>query len=254
VQREKPSFAGLWGIAGEVLPLADGTPRVEARPAQSVAVASPPVGVSVGRPAPLLPDRVLPHQLAHAPDLVRTLRHESALDEPAPGGGSDEAIDYGLWWHGMMEFLPWAADADGIERHAREALAQAGLGGFGDRAAAEWARLQASAAWRELRAGRWTRQTEIGILAPLPTGAWIDGVMDLVLHDPAGRSVWVVDWKTNRRREGEDEAALLARLAAVYAPQLRAYGACLAALFPDCEVRRLVYSTVAGTWCEVTEA
>ena len=47
---------------------------------------------------------------------------------------------------------------------------------------------------------------------------------------------------------------MLARLVAEYAPQLRAYGTCLAALFPDCAVRRLVYSTVAGDWSEVTEA
>lgn len=254
VQREKPNFAGLWGVAGETLPAANGEPRVEAPPAPTAPAALPPVAVAAGQPAPPLPDRVLPHQLAHAPDLVRTLRHESALDEPAPGGGSDEAIDYGLWWHATMEFLPWAADAAGVERHVQAALAQAGLGGFGDRAAAEWARLQASAAWGELREPRWTRQTEIGILAPLQAGAWIDGVIDLVLHDPENRRVWVVDWKTNRRRPGEDDAALLARLAAVYAPQLRAYGTCLAALFPDCTVRRLVYSTVAGAWTEVTEA
>ncbi len=240
--------------AGEDLPLADGSPLVEAPPVQSAPVAPPPEAMPTGQPAPPLPVRVLPHQLAHAPDLVRTLRHESALDEPAPGGGSDEAIDYGLWWHGLMEFLPWAADEAGVERYVREALAQAELGGFRDRAAAEWARLRASAAWGEMRESRWTRQTEIGILAPLQAGAWIDGVIDLVLHDPANRRVWVVDWKTNRRRPGEDDAALLARLAAVYAPQLRAYGTCLAALFPDCAVRRLVYSTVAGSWGEVADA
>lgn len=253
-QREKPSFAALWGAAWASMPAADGSRLVVAPVPKPTAAALRPVAVPEGRPAPRLPDRILPHQLAHASDLVRTLRHESALDEPAPGGGSDEAIDYGLWWHETMEFLPWTANAAAIERHGREAVAKAGLSGFGERAAAEWARLQASAAWNDLRASRWVRQAEIGILAPLRAGAWIDGVIDLVLHDAAGRSLWVVDWKTNRRREGEEDAALLARLAAVYAPQLRAYGTCLAALFPGCTVRRLVYSTVAGAWQEVTEA
>lgn len=253
-QREKPNFAALWGVDGSALPEADGSRLVPVSATKAIMNAPPAVAAPIGQPAPPLPDRVLPHQLAHAPDLVRILRHESALDEPAPAGGSDEAIDYGLWWHETMEFLPWAADGTAIEHYGREALAKAELRGFRDRGAAEWARLQASAAWGALREPRWTRQAEIGILAPLRAGAWIDGVIDLVLHDPAGRSIWVVDWKTNRRREGEADAAILTRLAAVYAPQLRAYGTCLAALFPDCAVRRLVYSTVAGAWHEVTEA
>ncbi len=249
-QREKPSFAGLWGAPWASLPEADGS-RPAALPAPAPRPAAvPPVAVPVGQAAPRLPERILPHQLAHAPDLVRTVRHESAVDEPWPGG-ADEAIEYGLWWHETMEFLPWTADAAAIERHGREAVVKAEARGFGDRAAAEWSRLQASAAWRELRDPRWVRQAEIGILAPLRAGAWIDGVIDLVLHDPAGRRVWVVDWKTNRRRAGEDDAALLARLAAVYAAQLAAYGTCLAPLFPGCDVRRLVYSTVAGAWSEV---
>jgi ATP-dependent exoDNAse (exonuclease V) beta subunit len=91
----------------------------------------------------------------------------------------------------------------------------------------------------------------VGVFAPLRPDAWIDGVMDLVLHDPVGQTVWVLDWKTNRRRAGENDATLLARLADEYAPQLRAYGSCLAPLFPDCSVRQLVYSTVVGGWLEI---
>lgn len=252
-QRERPSFATLWGADVAALPAADGVSLAAPALVATTASTLTPT-VAAGRALPPLPERILPHQLAHAPDLVRTVRHESALDEPAPVGGADEAIDYGLWWHETMEFLPWTADAAAIERHGREAVARAQLRGFGDRAAAEWARLLASAAWAELRATRWARQAEIGILAPLQAGAWIDGVIDLVLHDPAAHAVWVVDWKTNRRRGGEGDAALLARIAAEYAPQLRAYGTCLAALFPDCAVRRLVYSTVAGGWRDVSEA
>jgi ATP-dependent exoDNAse (exonuclease V) beta subunit len=111
--------------------------------------------------------------------------------------------------------------------------------------------LRASAAWRELRVAQWTRQAELGIFAPLRDDAWIDGVIDLVLHDAAGCAVWVVDWKTNRRRAGERDEALLSRLAEEYTPQLQAYGACLAPLFPDCAIRQLIFSTVVGAWREV---
>jgi len=81
--------------------------------------------------------------------------------------------------------------------------------------------------------------------------AWVDGVMDLVLHDPVANAVWVVDWKTNRRRMGESDEALLARLVAEYAPQLQTYGKCLEPFFPGCAVRQLVFSTAAGLWAEV---
>ena len=67
----------------------------------------------------------------------------------------------------------------------------------------------------------------------------------------SGISRWIVDWKTNRRGAGEDDAALLRRLASEYERQLGAYGACSAAFFPGCAVRLWVYSTVAGRWSGV---
>jgi ATP-dependent exoDNAse (exonuclease V) beta subunit len=252
-QREKPSCAELWGADLAALPELDGTALIE--PALTKPAPEPPPlvasGVAVNLAAARLPDRLLPHQLAHMPDLARAARHESGLDEPLAGVGSEDAIDYGLWWHETMEFLPWTADDRTVAQHGRKAVLAAAALGFGPRAEAEWVRLCGSPAWRELRGAQWVRQTEVGVFAPLRQDAWIDGVIDLVLHDPVGHAVWVVDWKTNRRRAGESDEALLARLADEYAPQLRAYGACLAPLFADCAVRQLVYSTVAGGWCEI---
>jgi ATP-dependent exoDNAse (exonuclease V) beta subunit len=102
-----------------------------------------------------------------------------------------------------------------------------------------------------LREARWTRLAEIAIFAPLRADAWIDGVIDLVLHDAAANELWIVDWKTNRRRAGEADDALLARLVIEYAPQLRAYGSCASLLFPGARVRLLVFSTAAGAWRDV---
>jgi ATP-dependent exoDNAse (exonuclease V) beta subunit len=196
-----------------------------------------------------LPSRVLPHQLAHAPDAVRIARDEPGADEKLrTAGGTDDPITYGLWWHETMESLPWTGDEAAINAHGERALQEAEALGYRVRGAEEWARLRASAAWPVLRSERWTRLAEIGIFAPLRAGAWIDGVIDLVLHDPAAEEIWVLDWKTNRRRAGESDAALLARLVAEYAPQLAAYGECLAGFFPACRVRRLVFSSVAGAW------
>jgi ATP-dependent exoDNAse (exonuclease V) beta subunit len=171
------------------------------------------------------------------------------LDAPAEWSG-DDPIPYGLWWHETMEFLPWRGDDAAVTAHGDAALRAAEAQGFGARAAEEWARLRASAAWPVLRDPRWTRRAEIGIFAPLRADAWIDGVIDLVLHDAPAREIWVLDWKTNRRRAGETDEALLARLVAEYTPQLAAYGDCLAGFFPGNQVRRLIFSTVAGAACD----
>jgi len=123
--------------------------------------------------------------------------------------------------------------------------------GFRERAEQEWARLLRSGSWRELRESRWVRTAELAVLAPWGEGGWIDGVIDLVLHDPAANDVWVVDWKTNRRRAGERDEDLLRRLVATYEAQLEAYGRAMEGFFPEARVRRLVYSSAAGAWTEV---
>ncbi len=257
-QRERPSFAELWGAKLETLATLDvGIPppaqmdpnpadlaqrtEIEATHAESL------------RLAPPLPSRILPHQLAHQPDLTRAARHESDVDTPWPLSGKEEAIDYGLWWHETMEFLPWADRDDVVAQHGAHALETAARLGFGARASQEWTRLLASESWRLLRERRWTRLAELGVFAPLGAEGWIDGVIDFVLHDPATNELWIVDWKTNRQRPLESGSALVARLVAEYAPQLRAYGQCAAAFFPGAVARLLVYSTAAGEWGQISD-
>jgi len=248
------SFAELWGAdlkeIEELTGLARIEPAAETTETAAAEVAAREIPELAAAPTPL-PARVLPHQLARAPDAVRQARHESGVDEPAVLGGADDPIEYGLWWHEMMEGLPWTADEAAIEAHGERRLQAAEALGFAARGAEEWRRLRASEAWPILREARWRRVAEIGIFAPLRTEAWIDGVIDLVLHDPASGELWVLDWKTNRRRAGESDAALLARLVEEYTPQLAAYGDCLAGFFPGCRVRRLVFSSVAGAWSDV---
>ena len=248
---EENSFAELWGATMEKIGALEFTAELVPSPANGqpvdvVELAAPAAPVEF----PVLPQRILPHQLANAPDPVRAARHESALDEPLPVRGGEDAIDYGVWWHETMESLPWPADDAAVTEYGTQALRQAEALGFRARGEEEWTRLRASAAWTELRSARWTRLAEIGIFAPLRKEGWIDGVIDLVLHDAAGGELWVLDWKTNRRRAGETDAALLARLVAEYTPQLTAYGECLAGFFQGCRVRRLVFSTVAGAWSD----
>lgn len=256
------SFAGLWGADLEQVPVLESAARDEpgrlalVETVEMIGQAVVPAEAGGAGPAGVsarpLPARLLPHQLAeHAADLSRVGRHESGLDQPPPAKSADEAIDYGLWWHETMEFLPWSASADEIDAHLQRRLAVAAGLGVRARGEEDLGRLRASAAWAEMTHGRWTRQAELGVLAPLDDEGWMDGVIDLVMHDPAANEVWVIDWKTNRRRVGESDEALLERLRAEYAPQLSAYGSSLREFFPDAHVRSWVYATAAGRWIEV---
>lgn len=261
-----PSFAEIWGAPErlEALPrvaVAGGAERETVSPgetARGAEVFFEDGAVSAGddavRPLPALPTRLLPHQLAQKVDLTRGVRHETTLDQAAPGRilAGEEAIDYGVWWHETLEHTPWQADEAAVAAHWAERLVLAGAAGFRARGEAELGRLRRSEAWAELRSGRWALLTELAVFSPLG-GGWIDGVMDLVLHDAAGRELWVVDWKTNRARGGETGDELLVRLAQEYAPQLSAYGRALAAGMPGASVRLWVYSSVAGGWREVRE-
>lgn len=251
---ENDSFARLWGFDPARLeavpePPAAGLPRTE--PLEGRRVAAFPSAASPLAPAAAFPRRVLPHQIAGAPDAARSSLHESSIDEPVPVREGTDPLEYGVWWHKVLEFVPWRTGDPEVAAHGAAAIDGAASKGFRERAAEEWRRLLASEAWVLMRDRRWRALAEVGIFAPFGTGGWIDGVMDLVLHDPVAREVWIVDWKTNRRRAGEDDAALLARLSAEYAGQMGAYGTCAQGFFPGCVVRTWVYSTVAGAWIEV---
>lgn len=256
-QRSGMSFAEIWGTREllESLPRlvapaeADCIEAVETSPVVRRAPEGMPRG---GEALPPLPARVLPHQLGRHVDAVRASRHEStSVPELGFSGAAEDAIEYGLWWHETLEFVPWSAEGAVLEAHFTAALVRAEAAGFAERAAADLSRLRASAAWAVLNERRWTRLSELSVFAPAGEAQWIDGVVDLTLHDPAAAELWIVDWKTNRIRSGEGRAAFLERLSGEYRLQLGAYGACLAPFFPGHAVKLWIYATAAGDWVEI---
>lgn len=238
------SFLDLWGADLADLPLV-GQAKGETAPM----VSSKPV--TALEPAPALPPgivfprRILPHQLAQKPDLVRAAKHESAVED-AVVDVREDPIEYGVWWHEAVEFVPWTGSPAEREEHLASVLHAAANLGFVERAAKEMALLQASSLWAELTSGKWQVFAELSVLAPLGSAEWVDGVIDLVAQRHSTGELLVVDWKTNQRRRGEEDQALLARLAAEYRPQLQAYASCLGRFFPGRDIRWGVYSTVAG--------
>ncbi len=249
---EDASFGGLWGLDPSELDAFEesGTPapaETTRDPMSGSAPALPESGMAQAR-APDLPRRILPHALAGSPDLARAARHESALDQVFPARDGPDPLEYGVWWHKTMEFVPWSADGPGVTAYGEACMAEADSRGFGERGREEWRRLLASESWNLMRDARWSRLAEVGIFAPRGKEGWIDGVIDLVLRDPAASELWIVDWKTNRRNPDEEDPALLARLSAEYGSQLEAYGTCASGFFPGAAVSLWVYSTVAGAW------
>lgn len=242
------SFLDLWGAELDGL-----TPLAEAKflllPAPAESGAAPEARTSMSDVAIKvdLPARLLPHQLARKPDAVRAWRHETADSEPVPSG-ADDPIEYGLWWHETMEFVAWAAPEAAVGAYLQAAEARAASLGFGVRAARELSRLQASGLWHELRSPRWRILAELSVVAPIGPAGWVDGVIDLVAQDAARGEILIIDWKTNRQRDGESGEALLDRLQQEYHPQLAAYGTCLRQFFPQAQIKRGLYSTALGDW------
>jgi ATP-dependent helicase/nuclease subunit A len=256
---DKNSFAWLWGVEPGAIEPVQPVPRETLPPGDAASVegtasAEAPEAPPAASPAPPLPKRVLPHQLAGGPDLARSALHESSVDTPASVRDSAiDPLDYGVWWHETLEFVPWDGDPAAVAAHGEASLAKAAAIGFEARGREEWERFLGSGPWRQMREKRWTRLAEAGIFAPLAPEEWIDGVIDLVLHDPVANEVWIVDWKTNRRVPGEGDEALLGRLCAEYEGQLSAYGRSASGFFKACRMRLWVYSTVAGLWAGVGE-
>jgi len=254
-QRSGMSFAELWGTVEHF----EALPRLRvpegAQTCEAVARAAPVARRAETMTLPLvyapLPQRLLPHQLSKKPDVVRAARHEATSFEAFPQSADDDAIDYGLWWHETLEFLPWERTEAAVEDYFLRALERAETGGFEERGRADLKRLRTSQAWSEIRAPRWTRLAELAVFAPSSPTDWIDGVIDLVLHDPEEKEVWVLDWKTNRRRAQESDHDFLARLADEYFPQLKAYGSCITQFFAEHRLRLWVFGTSVGNWIEI---
>ena len=220
-----------------------------------------------------IPERILPSGLVHAagkparagrssqpPGIPPTDAEEDRLQASedaslSGGGGGDEplagigGIEYGNWWHEVLQHYPWsAADAEGRAGYVRAQLDRiSGAAPWLDRARTELTRLAASAAHADLLASGGVFLSEMPFSHPREAGQWVEGIMDLVVIPRGSPGIWIIDWKTDRRRPSDkSEAAFLARLAEKYAPQLREYADIFARGFQRQVERLLIYSTELG--------
>jgi ATP-dependent helicase/nuclease subunit A len=193
-----------------------------------------------------IPQRVLPHELADHGDKIRTLLHESGSEAPMALDSVDDPLEYGLWWHETMEFLPWKKPEEERGLYFMERMDVAERLGFNDLAFKELQLLKDSSLWEKLIDPMYRILTEIAVFAPTDDEKWIDGIIDMLITISSGEEVIILDWKTNRRKEGESDEAFLERLKEMYQPQLDAYRYGIKEITGYSNVSTQLYATAIG--------
>jgi ATP-dependent exoDNAse (exonuclease V) beta subunit len=165
-------------------------------------------------------------------------RAGSTLDTPA--------TLYGSWWHSLFQQMPWpagmeAADALFLQRLASSPNKR--------RSASEWQlvreTLQSDTALRQfLTSDRAEAHAEFPFMWSLGPNACVEGVIDLLVIDEAGGRCLLIDWKTNRIKQG-DEGGLRQR----YQAQMAAYWAAVREI-TKYDVTAGIFATATGRFVE----
>ena len=156
--------------------------------------------------------------------------------------------DYGTWWHDTLQQFPWRENDDVrstyLDRAGRTIPATED---WRHRGRDELAGFAISATCGELSEAGRIFQPEIPFAHAVPgePPIWVEGILDLLVLRADG-TAWIVDWKTDRQREGESAETLLARLKETYAAQLEAYATAIQAA-GRAVTRRTIYSTALGS-------
>jgi len=164
-----------------------------------------------------------------------------AAVERIPASASP-AIRYGIWWHELVQQIPWDRDAavwDEIFEANRTSSPDT------SRSAKEWRLLREHVSKIADFASQLANRTPI-IHAEMPffwrmdTTQCLEGIVDLALFEPTKKKWFILDWKTNRvERDKIDRLRLRCR------PQLAAYRKVIGEMTGN-DVTAAVYSTANG--------
>jgi len=137
-----------------------------------------------------------------------------------PRSKTDNAATiYGSWWHALFQHFPWT---DSASQWQTAFTALQSSSPDPDRSAREWKLFTNTSPTSALinflgRPGIVPR-TEFPFLWRINEQSCLEGVIDLLLVDPATRRALLIDWKTNRIRPDAAEELRLR-----YRPQIAAY-------------------------------
>jgi ATP-dependent helicase/nuclease subunit A len=164
-----------------------------------------------------------------------------AAVERIPASASP-AIRYGVWWHELVQQIPWDRDAaawDEIFEANRTSSPDA------SRSAKEWRLLREHVSKVADFASQLANRTPI-IHAEMPffwrmnATQCLEGIVDLVLFEPTEKKWFILDWKTNRVERDKIDT-----LRSRYRPQLAAYRKVIGEITGN-DVTAAIYSTANG--------
>jgi ATP-dependent exoDNAse (exonuclease V) beta subunit len=169
---------------------------------------------------------------------------ESAVRRAAPAARStpdNPATLYGSWWHTLFQHFPWIS---GAPQWQSAFTAVQSTSPDVDRSAREW-KLFTKAAPGSVLAEYLARpeivtHTELPFLWRMNDRSCVEGVIDLLLVDPAAGRALLVDWKTNRVT-----AAEAADLQQRYRAQIAAYWKAVREM-TKLEVEAGIFATALG--------
>jgi ATP-dependent helicase/nuclease subunit A len=168
---------------------------------------------------------------------------ESAFRRTAlPARSADNAATlYGSWWHTLFQHFPWTS------RPPQWQTAFAAVQSSSpdpDRSAREWKLFAnaspASALAEYLARPAIVTHTELPFLWRMNDQSCVEGVIDLLLIDPAASRALLIDWKTNRITPAEAE-----NLQQRYRPQIAAYWKAVGEI-TGYEVEAGIFATATG--------
>ena len=161
----------------------------------------------------------------------------------------NRAMQYGVWWHDFMQFVPWDGENSWEELFAaRRADAPDAT-----RFAREWKLLRDhldgdESFRRHVDLGDLVAHTEMPFLWRADARSCLEGIVDLALLDRSARRWFIVDWKTNQiGRDRKDELKRQYRL------QISAYWKALGAI-TKMPVEAALFSTSTGALLRYDEA
>jgi len=186
--------------------------------------------------------RVLPSTLAHHAAMIQPERAEPDLfappDYPEEQTPPTSAVDYGNWWHQVMEHTPWAAGQMAWIDHWETQWPTAPDPA---RARNELQRLRESPLLKKLTTPGLAFAAELPFLWAEENGERaFDGCIDFAVWDAKAARWLVVDWKTDQTK-GDAGKELRER----YGAQIEVYARALYALTGS-PAEALIYGTRSG--------
>ena len=160
---------------------------------------------------------------------------------PARSTADNAATLYGSWWHTLFQHFPWTS---GPQQWQTAFAAVRSSSPNPDRSAREWklfAKASPAFALAEyLARPAIVTHTELPFLWRMNDRSCVEGVIDLLLVDPAAGRALLIDWKTNRITPAEAE-----NLQQRYRPQIAAYWKAVSEI-TGYEVEAGIFATATG--------